>query len=328
MIVPDSGHLALVLLLAAGIDIFLGEPPAAVHPVVWIGKLINILKDAAPQTHRKLYGTAMALCCVFFAALLGYSVLYIAALPWIPRVFALLLEAYFLKATFAINCLLSPAREIYRHLEADRLENVRELLPIYVSRNPSKLNTTQMSSAVVESVSENYVDGILSPIFYYALFGEFGLVAAYAFKAVNTLDSMVGYKTEPYRELGYFSAKLDDVLNWIPARVSVIFILAAAFTVALVPKKQGKINPLNSLKSALKDGMKTPSPNSGYPMAATAGALGVKLEKPDNYILGALYPPTEVKDIKRVSQLIAVASGFSLAAFAAVIQIAGIHLYP
>lgn len=276
MIVPDSGHLALVLLLAAGIDIFLGEPPAAVHPVVWIGKLINILKDAAPQTHRKLYGTAMALCCVFFAALLGYSVLYIAALPWIPRVFALLLEAYFLKATFAINCLLSPAREIYRHLEADRLENVRELLPIYVSRNPSKLNTTQMSSAVVESVSENYVDGILSPIFYYALFGEFGLVAAYAFKAVNTLDSMVGYKTEPYRELGYFSAKLDDVLNWIPARVSVIFILAAAFTVALVPKKQGKINPLNSLKSALKDGMKTPSPNSGYPMAATAGALGVK----------------------------------------------------
>jgi adenosylcobinamide-phosphate synthase len=328
MIVPDSGHLALVLLLAAGIDIFLGEPPAAVHPVVWIGKLINILKDAAPQTHRKLYGTAMALCCVFFAALLGYSVLYIAALPGIPRVLALLLEAYFLKATFAINCLLSPAREIYSHLEADRLENVRELLPIYVSRNPSKLNTTQMSSAVVESVSENYVDGILSPIFYYALFGEFGLVAAYAFKAVNTLDSMVGYKTEPYRELGYFSAKLDDVLNWIPARISVIFILAAAFTVALVPKKQGKINPLNSLKSALKDGMKTPSPNSGYPMAATAGALGVKLEKPDNYILGALYPPTEVKDIKRVSQLIAVASGFSLAAFAAVIQIAGIHLYP
>lgn len=328
MIVPDSGHLALVLLLAAGIDIFLGEPPAAVHPVVWIGKLINILKDAAPQTHRKLYGTAMALCCVFFAALLGYSVLYIAALPGIPGILALLLEAYFLKATFAINCLLSPAREIYSHLEADRLENVRELLPIYVSRNPSKLNTTQMSSAVVESVSENYVDGVLSPIFYYALFGEFGLVAAYAFKAVNTLDSMVGYKTEPYRELGYFSAKLDDVLNWIPARISVIFILAAAFTVALVPKKQGKINPLNSLKSALEDGMKTPSPNSGYPMAATAGALGVKLEKPDNYILGALYPPTEVKDIKRVSQLIAVASGFSLAAFAAVIQIAGIHLYP
>lgn len=328
MIVPDSGHLALVLLLAAGIDIFFGEPPAAVHPVVWIGKLINILKDAAPQTHRKFYGTAMALCCVFFAALLGYSVLYIAALPGIPKVLALLLEAYFLKATFAINCLLSPAREIYRHLEADRLENVRELLPIYVSRNPSKLNTTQMSSAVVESVSENYVDGILSPIFYYALFGEFGLVAAYAFKAVNTLDSMVGYKTEPYRELGYFSAKLDDVLNWIPARISVIFILAAAYTVALLPKKQGKINPLNSLKSALEDGMKTPSPNSGYPMAATAGALGVKLEKPDNYILGALYPPTEVKDIKRVSQLIAVASGFSLAVFAAVIQIAGIHLYP
>jgi len=328
MIVPDSGHLALVLLLAAGIDIVFGEPPAAVHPVVWIGKLINILKNAAPQTHRKIYGAAMALCCVFFAALLGYTVLYITALPGIPGVLALLIEAYFLKATFAINCLLSPAREIYRHLEANRLEKVRELLPIYVSRNTSKLSRTQMSSAVIESVSENYVDGILSPIFYYALFGEFGLVAAYVFKAISTLDSMVGYKTEPYRELGYFSAKSDDVLNWIPARISVIFILAAALTVALLPKKQGGFSPLNSIKSALEDGMKTPSPNSGYPMAATAGALGVKLEKPDYYILGALYPPTEVKDIKRVSQLIAVASGFSLAAFAAVIQIAGIHLHP
>jgi adenosylcobinamide-phosphate synthase len=328
MIVPDSGHLAVVLLLAAGIDIVFGEPPAAVHPVVWIGKLINVLKNAAPQTHRKAYGIAMALCCVFFAALLGYTVLYIAALPGIPRVLALLLEAYFLKATFAINCLLSPAREIYGHLEANRLDKVRELLPIYVSRNTSKLTRTQMSSAVIESVSENYVDGILSPIFYYALFGEFGLVAAYAFKAISTLDSMVGYKTEPYRELGYFSAKSDDVLNWIPARISVVFILAAAFTMSLLPKKQGKINPLNSVRSALKDGMKTPSPNSGYPMAATAGALGVKLEKPDNYILGTLYPPTEVKDIKRVSQLIAIASGFSLATFAAVIQIAGMHLHP
>jgi adenosylcobinamide-phosphate synthase len=326
MIVPDSGHLALVLLLAAVIDIFIGEPPAAIHPVVWIGKLINFLKNAAPKTHRKIYGVAMALCCVLFAALLGYSVLYIAALPGIPGILALLIEAYFLKATFAINCLLSPAREIYKYLEENKLAKVRELLPIYVSRNTSKLTKTQMSSAVIESVSENYVDGILSPIFYYALFGELGLVAAYVFKAISTLDSMVGYKTEPYRELGYFSAKSDDVLNWIPARISVIFILAAAFTMSLLPKKQGEINPLNSIKSAIEDGMKTPSPNSGYPMAATAGALGVKLEKPETYVLGALYPPTEVKDIKRVSQLIAIASGFSLAAFAAVIQIAGIYL--
>ncbi len=328
MIVPDSGHLALVLLLAAAIDIFFGEPPAAVHPVVWIGKLINVFINAAPQTHRKAYGIAMALCCVFFAALLGYSVLYIAALPGIPRVLSLLIEAYFLKATFAVNCLLGPAKEIYGHLEANRLDKVRELLPIYVSRNTSKLTRNQMSSAVIESVSENYVDGILSPIFYYTLFGKYGLVAAYAFKAISTLDSMVGYKTEPYRELGYFSAKSDDVLNWIPARISVIFILAAAFIASLLPKKQGKFSPFNSIKSAFEDGMKTPSPNSGYPMAATAGALGVKLEKPDTYILGALYPPTEVKDIKRVSQLIAIASGFSLVACAAVIHLAGIYLYP
>ncbi|HWR25836.1 MAG TPA: cobalamin biosynthesis protein, partial [Methanosarcina sp.] len=284
MIVPDSGHLALVLLFAAVIDVVFGEPPVVVHPVVWIGKLISFLKNAAPKTHRKLYGGAMALCCVLFAALLGYSVLYIVALPGIPGILALFIEAYFLKATFAIKCLLSPAKEIYKYLEENRLEEVRELLPIYVSRDPSKLTKTQMSSAVIESVSENYVDGILSPIFYYAIFGGYGLVAAYVFKAISTLDSMVGYKTEPYKELGYFSAKSDDVLNWIPARVSVIFILAAAFTLNLLPKSSGKINPFNSIKSAFEDGLKTPSPNSGYPMAATAGALGVKLEKPENYV--------------------------------------------
>ncbi len=326
MIMPDSGHLAMVLLLAITIDIIFGEPPAAVHPVVWMGKLINFLKNIAPKIHRKFYGFIMVLGCVFFAASLGYFVLYIAALPGMPRILALLIEAYFLKATFAIKCLLSPAREIYKYLEENRLEKVRELLPIYVSRNTSKLTKTQMSSAVIESVSENYVDCILSPILYYVLFGEFGLVAAYAFKAISTLDSMVGYTTKQYKELGYFSAKSDDALNWIPARISVIFILAAALIVAMIPEKQGKINPFNSIKSVLEDCMKTPSPNSGYPMAATAGALGVKLEKPDYYVLGALYPPTEIKDIKRVSQLIAIASGFSLAAFMAVIQIVGIHL--
>lgn len=326
MIIPDSGHLALVLLLAAVLDVVFGEPPAAVHPVVWIGKLIGTLKKAAPKTHRKLYGVGMALTCVLFAALLGYSVIYISGLPWMPGILGLLIEAYFLKATFAIRCLLTPARDIYKNLEEGKLEAVKELLPIYVSRDPAKLNRTQMSSAVVESVSENFVDGILSPIFYYALFGELGLVAAYAYKAINTLDSMVGYKTEPYRELGYFSAKSDDVLNWIPARISVLFILIAAFVIALFPRNEGKVSPLESIKSAIKDGAKTPSPNSGYPMAAAAGALGVKLEKPDNYVLGAAYSPTEIKDIKRISQLIAIASGFSLAAFAAVIQILEVQL--
>lgn len=320
MIFPGSEHLALVLLLAVAIDVLFGEPPAPAHPVVWIGKLINFFKKAAPKTHRKFYGMVMALCCVLFASLLGYAVLYVASLSRIPAALGLLLEAYFLKSTFAIRCLLSPAREIYKALKENRLEKVREMLPIYVSRDTSKLTKTQMSSAVVESVSENYVDGILSPLFYYVLFGNLGLVTAYAFKAISTLDSMVGYKTEPYRELGYFSAKADDVLNWIPARLSVLFIFIAAFILSLFPEK-GRINPLNGIKTAFEDRDKSPSPNSGYPMASVAGALGVKLEKPNCYVLGASYPSAEVKDIKKVSQLIAIASGLSVAVAFAVIQI-------
>ncbi|MDD3042007.1 MAG: cobalamin biosynthesis protein [Methanosarcinaceae archaeon] len=319
MFYPESVHLIQVLLLAVAIDVFLGEPPAALHPVVWIGKLIGVLKSAAPKKHRTLYGIGMALTCVLFSGGLGYLVLYVAKLPVVPEVLGLALEAYFLKATFAIRCLLSPAREIYKELEEGSLDRVKELLPIYVSRDPGSLTKIQMSSAVVESVSENFVDGILTPIFYYALFGNLGLVAAYVYKAINTLDSMVGYKKEPYRELGFFSARSDDVLNWIPARLSVFFITAAARLAAFIPQKDGKFSPGNCLRTALREGANTPSPNSGYPMASAAGALKVRLQKPGVYVLGGKFRPTELKDIKRVSLLIAIASGLSVIAFSVMI---------
>ncbi|MDD2440430.1 MAG: cobalamin biosynthesis protein [Methanosarcinaceae archaeon] len=315
MLNPESLHLAQVLLLAVAIDIFLGEPPAALHPVVWIGKLIGVLKAAAPEKHRTLYGIGMALTCVFFSGSLAYLVLFISRLSQVPEILGLFLEAYFLKATFAIRCLLSPATEIYENLKSGKLDAAKQLLPIYVSRNPKSLTKPQIASAVVESVSENFVDGILTPIFFYALFGNFGLVAAYCYKAINTLDSMVGYKNEPYRELGFFSAKSDDVLNWVPARLSVFIITAAAFIVAPVPQKGGKIRPLSCLKTAFQEGAKTPSPNSGYPMAAAAGALGVSLQKPGIYVLGKKFRPTEIRDIKRVSGLITAASGLSVLLF-------------
>ncbi len=318
---PDAGDLTSILLLAVAFDILIGEPPAALHPVVWIGKVINMLKKAAPITHRKAYGVFLATATITFASTIGYLALAISLHPAVPQTLGYLIAAYFLKSTFAIRSLLAPAQAIYEDIVKNKLKDARAKLPIYVSRDPSKLNTDQMSSAVIESMAENFVDGILSPIFYYVLFGPFGLVGAYAYKAVNTLDSMIGYKDEKHIELGYFSAKLDDVLNWIPARISVAFIAIAAL-VGGTSADGGRMGCLiHALKSAKVEGKNTPSPNSGYPMASASGALGIRLEKPDTYVLGDEFIQPKPNDIKRASQLIGTAAVLSVAAFSIAIHI-------
>ena len=318
---PDAGDLVSILLLAAAFDILIGEPPAAIHPVVWIGKVIGVLKKATPTAHRKAYGAFLALTTIFFASAIGYIALAISQNPAVPQTLGYLIAAYFLKSTFAIRSLLAPAQEIYEDIVKNKLQNARAKLPIYVSRDPSKLNTEQMSSAVIESMAENLVDGILTPIFYYVLLGPFGLVGAYAYKAVNTLDSMVGYKDDTHLELGYFSAKLDDILNWIPARISVIFIAIAALVFDTARDGSRISGFVHAIKSAKSEGRNTPSPNSGYPIASTSGALGIRLEKPETYVLGDAFSQPKPKDIKRASQLIGTAAVLSIAVFSVTIYI-------
>lgn len=324
---PDASDLVSILLLATAFDILIGEPPAALHPVVWIGKVVGMIKKVTPASHRKAYGAFLAVTTIVFASTIGYLALLISMHPAVPQTFGYLIAAYCLKSTFAIRSLLTPAQEIYNDIVKNNLKGAREKLPIYVSRDPSKLSTDQMSSAVIESMAENFVDGILSPIFYYTLLGPFGLVGAYAYKAVNTLDSMVGYKDEMHIELGYFSAKLDDILNWIPARISVLFIAIAALIVDTSENGTDGVNRnkiggfVHSIKNARSEGENTPSPNSGYPMAAASGALGIRLEKPDTYILGAAYIQPKPSDIKRASQLIGTAAILSIAVFSIIIHI-------
>ncbi|MDF1534366.1 MAG: cobalamin biosynthesis protein [Methanosarcinaceae archaeon] len=318
---PDAVDMVSILLLAAVFDIIIGEPPSALHPVVWIGKVIGMLKKAAPTGHRKAYGIFLATATIVFASAIGYLVLVISMHPAIPQTLGYLIAAYFLKSTFAIRSLIAPAQDIHDDVVNNKLESARAKLPIYVSRDPSKLSTENMSSAVIESMAENFVDGILSPIFYYVLLGPLGLVGAYAYKAVNTLDSMVGYKDDTHIELGYFSAKLDDVLNWVPARISVLFIATAALF-AGISADGGRMRVfVNSIKSAKLEGQNTPSPNSGYPMAAASGALGIRLEKPNTYVLGDDLKQPKPKDIKRASQLIATAAVLSIAVFSIIIHI-------
>ena len=212
-----------VFLLAVAFDILIGEPPVRVHPVVWIGRLISFLRARAGPT--KVQGILLAITVIAVSVLAAHLLVRAAhVMPVLP----LLVGAYLLKSTFAIRCLLETSSNIGRMIDQD-MEEAKKMLPALVGRDTSTLTTAQASSAVIESLSENYVDSILSPIFYYILFAPIGLglEAAIAFKAISTMDSMIGYKKPGLKELGYAGARLDDLANWIPARLSIILIALA-----------------------------------------------------------------------------------------------------
>jgi len=290
-----------VLLLAIAIDLILGEPPARVHPVVIMGRMIGALKRRARPS--RAWGAGVALLVILSAAVAGH--LLIAAgdrVSFLGLSLGVFISAYLLKSTIAIRCLFETSKEIGSLVEND-FDQAKKLLPALVSRNPDGLNRTQATSAVIESLSENYVDTVVSPLFYYLLFSPLGLgvEAALAFKATNTLDSMLGYKTEELRNLGFASAKLDDLVNWIPARLSLPIIAAA---------RPSRIK--ETMETALRDHAATPSPNSGWPMAAAAGALGIRLEKPGVYVVGEGGDDPSTEDLAPALKLVGTAIGLTV----------------
>lgn len=288
MIFSDFWVQALVLALV--FDIIAGEPPGFIHPVVWMGKLIGFFVRCAPLRNRKIYGFFMVISCV------GITIIFIRSVELVGKgLIGLLITAYFLKSSFSIRMLITSALGIKKDLEFGKIEKVRHDLRTFVGRNTSVLNESQSASAVIESVAESFVDGILSPLFYYLILG---LPGALSYRMINTLDSMVGYKKEPFIDLGYAAAKLDDLANFIPARVSPVFIFIASIFFG---------SPGDSLKTCSSDHNKTASPNSGWPMAAVSGALNVRLEKMGFHILGAGFREPEAGDIKKAINVV----GFS-----------------
>ncbi len=291
-----------VLILAVLFDIVFGEPPASIHPVVWMGKLVNLLVRRAPVHHRRLYGLFMVIFCIGVAALAGLVMTSAGT-----GLMDLIAAAFFLKSSFSIRMLLASALVIKRDLDEGRIEKVRGDLKTFVGRDTSDLNEHQSASAVIESTAESFVDGILSPLFYYLLFG---LPGALACRMINTLDSMVGYKKEPFIELGYASARLDDLANWLPSRLSLVFIFIASVFF-------GK--PIDAVRTCIRDHNKTASPNSGWPMSAVSGALGIRLEKMGYHVLGDGYSNPEPFQIKRAVNIV----GFSSFLVIAGIYVAG-----
>ena len=289
---PDWYFNVAVLLLALALDIALPEPPSAVHPVVWMGKLISLLERFAAtmgNTVAFLLGVFMAVAVpALFAASAWLAVIALFALGDIPFLVG---AAILLKTTFTVRGLANAARETQRSIEDADIHLARHSLRGLVSRDATDLSETLVAAAAIESVAENTTDSFIAPWLAFALLG---LPGAFAYRAVNTLDSMIGYRGR-YEYLGKASARLDDLLNLIPARISAGLLLLAG-AVSGCPVGQG-------WRTALREHRLTASPNAGWTIAVMAGLLGVSLEKPDYYRLGGKYGEPATPDIERSVRL-------------------------
>lgn len=255
-------------------DLIFGDPEWLPHPVRWMGKLINILenrlKGNAGKEIERMKGTILAFLVVVISA--GAAYLLMGLCRKLNPSLGVLTGIYLGYTTLSIKDLRIKTKSILRELEKKSTVEARRQLSKIVGRDTQDLNQKEIITASVESVAENSNDGIVAPLFYLALGGP---VLAISYKAINTLDSMVGYKNEKYLDFGWFSARLDDLANFIPARICGFLISLSCGAV------RGSFK--DSFKTMLKDGTKHLSPNSGISEAAMAGALGIRLGGPSAY---------------------------------------------
>lgn len=269
-------ELLFIILLALLLDLFWGEPHSSIHPVVLMGKLIDFLKPHLIKYRNRSSGFFLTFLLMSLFVIPTFLILQLAQLNIIIYI---ILSALILFTTFAIRGLLNSANQVKEELNTD-INQARKSVSYLVSRDTSQLSETELISATVESLTENITDSVVSPLFY-AFF--LGVVGGVAYRVINTLDAMVGYKNEEYEYVGWFPARLDDLANYLPARLTgLLMVLAAAFM---------GLNWRRAYHIMIRDARKTPSPNSGYPMAAAAGALGIRLEKKGVYVLGEAINP-------------------------------------
>ena len=271
----------VIVAFALGIDFVFGDPKNRYHPTAWIGTLIAKLTPLAKNQNtyvEKLGGIFVVVITVGVVVTLlsildtGISLL---TTDWVTIVVSGVVVVILLKTTIAVRGMEKHAKAVLESLDQDNLDMARTNLSMIVKRNTKNLDKNHVISGVLESISENTVDGVTGPLFYFALFG---LPGAFVYRVINTVDSMIGYKTDIFKNIGWFGATCDTILNYIPSRLTgLVMIISAAIL---------QNNWKESYKIMIRDGKKTESPNAGYPMAALAGALETKFEKINHYKLG------------------------------------------
>ena len=288
---------SIMLCGALAIELALGEPPRVIHPVVWMGKVTSVWEKAGigqrPVT-QFVFGAGMTILTVALFTIPAYFVLF--HLKGISYVAYVTLGAVLLKLTFSVRELRRAALGVKRLLVEERLDEVRHELRSLVSRDTRGLPKPLLVSATVESVAENLSDSFVAPLFYFLLLGVPGAIA---YRVINTLDAMIGYHGN-HEYLGKFASRLDDVVNFVPARLTALLLVLAAFL--------SRRDARSSWQVMLSDHAKTESPNAGWPMAAVAGALNVRLEKSGHYELGRASVPLVPQVIDANLKLIEIAA--------------------
>ncbi|MFO0773777.1 MAG: adenosylcobinamide-phosphate synthase CbiB [Nitrospiraceae bacterium] len=261
-----------LLVLVAWLDALAGDPRWLPHPVRAIGATIAACEQTIRRTCRspmalRLAGVVLALFLPMLVYIVAMWTLTVAAVLW--PFLALVLSVLLAWTTVAARDLWDHVRAVSDALAAGELDLARQALSLIVGRDTQSLDEPQIVRATIETLAESTADGIVAPLLHLAIGGP---ALALAYKTVNTLDSMVGHREEPYRDLGWASARLDDALNWVPSRLTAFAIGLAAGWV-----RGGSEPVLGSWRTTLRDGGNHPSPNSGRPEAAMAGALAVQL---------------------------------------------------
>lgn len=309
----DFPYLSSASLLAAFIlDLILGDPPKWPHPVRWIGQAIEATE---PVFYGKNAGAAgqrfrgvLFWCFHVFWVVAAVTVLH-ELLSRIHPTLTTICAVWLAYTTLATRSLYDESKVVATALESGQLEEARRRLSRIVSRNTEHLDEEGVWRALLETVSENFSDGVIAPLFYLALAGPVG---AMGYKVVNTLDSMVGYKNDRYLNFGWWAARADDALNWIPARLSALLLLAAGAVWGLDWRRGWAVMQ--------RDARKTSSPNAGYPEAAAAGLLGVILGGPAVYFGKPVEKPTLGDPLKaadrdafqRMTRLLFVGAAFGM----------------
>ena len=297
-------------LVALALDAAFGDPPTVVHPVGWIGRLARAFEARVPASGpaRRWWGGAGA---IGLPLLVSTTARMFLGRGERAGMFRIARAAIALDTTFALRTLLVRAAEVHAALEANDLPQARALLARHlVSRDTSDLSAAEVAGATIESVAENLSDGVVGPWLAYAALGVHG---AFAYRTVNTLDSMWGYRTEQYADFGWVAARIDDGTNWLPARVTALAILGAS---RFLGDAAG-----GAMLVWRRDAGNTESPNAGHPMAAMAGALGVVLTKRGAYTLGAPGRDPEAHDIVRAIRIARVAASLVAAVLAGVMVV-------
>jgi adenosylcobinamide-phosphate synthase len=296
----------IMLLLAVAIDLAFGEPPHRIHLTVWIGRFIEAMEPRLRRLrNERVAGVLLASFTIASFTTIGFLVQIICHLNYVVGVVA---SAFFLKMTFALRCMFEHIKPIISSLEAVDIEGSRKYLSRVVRRDTSILDRRLIASGAIETVAEGFVDGFISPIFFYLLFG---LPGAVAYRAINTLDSMVGYRDERYLRFGWASAKLDTIANYIPSRLTYLIFALASFIL--------KMDWRGALKTGWVYHASTPSLNAGWPMSTMAGALRVRLEKIGSYTLGEDLEPLSPKKIKDSLNVYAVSAAITVLLFSILI---------